>query len=338
MLVLGIETSCDETGVALYDSSCGLLGHLLHSQYELHADYGGIVPELASRNHISKLLPLIQQIFNQTGVLPKEVTGIAYTCGPGLTGALLVGATVGYGMSLGWNIPIIGIHHMEAHLLATMLEPDPPSFPFLALLISGGHSLLVKVQNIGNYCTIGESLDDAAGEVFDKIARLLELPYPGGPSIAKLAQDGNPNRFKFPRPIINKPGFHFSFSGLKTAVSNTWHTLEPNPINRADVARALEEAVVDTLVIRTCQAIKATELKTLVVAGGVSANRRLREKLNVLAEYLNVQVFYPRIEFCTDNGAMVAYTGYRRLRAGQYQKNINVLPRWALDKLEPVLD
>jgi N6-L-threonylcarbamoyladenine synthase len=337
MLILGIETSCDETGVALYDSERGLLAHALHSQIALHAEYGGVVPELASRDHVRKTLPLLREIFRQADVTPHEINGVAYTRGPGLIGALLVGAAIGRSLAWTWNVPAIGVHHMEGHLLAPMLEPEPPAFPFVALLVSGGHSLLVEVVGVGQYRILGESVDDAAGEAFDKTAKLLGLPYPGGPALARLAEQGDPRRFSFPRPMTDRPGCDFSFSGLKTAAINTWRGLEPTPENRADVARAFEEAVVETMAIKCRRALRATGLERLVVAGGVGANRRLRERLRELAAELGGQVFYPRLEFCTDNGAMIAYAGWRRLTAGQGENTVlEVMPRWPLDSLPPV--
>ena len=337
MIVLGIETSCDETGLALYDSERGLLAHVLHSQIALHAEYGGVVPELASRDHVRKTLPLLRGLFQQVGVGPRQVNGVAYTRGPGLIGALLVGAAIGRGLAWAWQVPAIGVHHMEGHLLAPMLEPEPPPFPFVALLVSGGHTLLVRVDGIGQYRILGESVDDAAGEAFDKTAKLLGLPYPGGPALAKLAEQGAPGRFQFPRPMTDRPGCDFSFSGLKTAAINTWRTLEPTAENRADVARAFEEAVVETLAIKCRRALKATRLKRLIIAGGVGANRRLRERLREVTAELGGQVHYPRLEFCTDNGAMIAYAGWRRLAAGQREgMAIEVLPRWPLDSLPAV--
>ena len=338
MIVLGIETSCDETGLALYDSERGLLAHVLHSQIALHAEYGGVVPELASRDHVRKTLPLLRGLFQQAGVGPRQVNGVAYTRGPGLIGALLVGAAIGRGLAWAWQVPAIGVHHMEGHLLAPMLEPEPPPFPFVALLVSGGHTLLVRVDGIGQYRILGESVDDAAGEAFDKTAKLLGLPYPGGPALARLAEQGAaPGRFKFPRPMTDRPGCDFSFSGLKTAAIHTWRTLEPTSANRADVACAFEEAVVETMAIKCRRALQATRLQRLVVAGGVGANRRLRERLRDLAEELGGRVYYPRLEFCTDNGAMIAYAGWRRLVAGQREgEAIEVLPRWPLDSLPAV--
>ncbi len=337
MRVLGIETSCDETGVALYDSEHGLLAHVLHSQVHLHAEYGGVVPELASRDHVRKTLPLLRDLFRQAGVTPGEVQGVAYTRGPGLMGALLVGAAIGRSLAWAWQVPALGVHHMEGHLLAPMLEAQPPEFPFVALLVSGGHSLLVRVNGIGRYQILGESIDDAAGEAFDKTAKLLGLPYPGGPALAKRAEQGTPGRFRFPRPMTDRPGCDFSFSGLKTAAINTWRKLEPTVDNQADVARAFEDAVVDTLAIKCERALQATGLQRLVVAGGVGANQRLRERLRELAEQRGGRVYYPRLAFCTDNGAMIAYAGWRRLAAGQREDAaIEVLPRWPLDHLPAV--
>ena len=339
MIILGLETSCDETGLALYDSERGLLAHVLHSQIALHAEYGGVVPELASRDHVRKTLPLLRRLFQQANVAPHQVDGVAYTRGPGLIGALLVGAAIGRGLAWAWNVPALGVHHMEGHLLAPMLEPDPPAFPFVALLVSGGHTLLVRVDGIGQYHILGESVDDAAGEAFDKTAKLLGLPYPGGPALARLAEQGAPGRFQFPRPMTDRPGCDFSFSGLKTAAINTWRTLEPTAENRAAVARAFEEAVVETLAIKCRRALKATRLKRLIIAGGVGANRRLRERLREMTAELGGQVHYPRLEFCTDNGAMIAYAGWRRLAAGQREDAaIEVLPRWPLDRLPAVVE
>ena len=334
MVILGIETSCDETGLALYDSERGLLAHVLHSQIALHAEYGGVVPELASRDHVRKTLPLLRGLFQQAAIEPRQVSSVAYTRGPGLIGALLVGAAIGRGLAWAWNVPALGVHHMEGHLLAPMLEPDPPALPFVALLVSGGHTLLVRVDDIGQYHILGESVDDAAGEAFDKTAKLLGLPYPGGPALAKLAEQGVPGRFQFPRPMTDRPGCDFSFSGLKTAAINTWRRLEPTAENRADVARAFEEAVVETLAIKCRRALQATRLKRLIIAGGVGANQRLRERLREMTAELGGQVHYPRLEFCTDNGAMIAYAGWRRLAAGQRDSaTIEVLPRWPLDSL-----
>ena len=315
MRVVGIETSCDDTGVAVYDSQQGLLAHAVSSQAALHAPYGGVVPELASRDHVRKLLPLLQQVMAQASTHRANVDGVAYTAGPGLVGALLVGAAVGRSLAYAWNVPAVAIHHIEAHLLAPMLEPDAPPFPFLALLVSGGHTQLISVAKLGCYRILGESLDDAAGEAFDKTASLLGLPYPGGPSLAKLAESGDPDRFDFPRPMTDRPGLDFSFSGLKTHAFYTLQRFGNDPKTRADIARAFEEAVVATLAIKCDRALKATGLQRLIVAGGVAANGRLRDALRKLGRHRRVRAYYPRIEFCTDNGAMVAYAGYRRLQA-----------------------
>lgn len=338
MLVLGIETSCDETGIALYERERGLLAHALYSQVELHAEYGGVVPELASRDHVRKAIPLLRQVFQQAEVCGNDIDGVAYTTGPGLIGALLVGAALGRSLAWTWQVPAIGVHHMEGHLLAPMLEKDPPPFPFIALLVSGGHTLLVKVTTVGRYHILGESLDDAAGEAFDKTAKLLGLPYPGGPALARLAEQGDPDRFSFPRPMTNRPGLDFSFSGLKTYTLNTLQAIGRSPQNDADVACAFEEAVVETLVIKCRRALRQTGISTLVVAGGVGANRRLRERLQRMVGQEQGRVYYPRLEFCTDNGAMIAYTGYRRLAAGQREGLvIRATSRWPLDSLEVVV-
>jgi N6-L-threonylcarbamoyladenine synthase len=327
MLILGIETSCDETGVALYDGDSGLLGHELYSQVELHAEYGGVVPELASRDHVRKLLPLIRQLFAETGVEQRDISGVAYTSGPGLVGALLVGASVGRSLAWSWGVPAVGVHHMEGHLLAPMLEEEAPQFPFVALLVSGGHTLLVEVAGMGRYTILGESLDDAAGEAFDKTAKMLDLGYPGGPALAKLAETGDPKRYRFPRPMTDRPGLDFSFSGLKTYTLNTWHQDGPDDQTRADIARAFEDAVVDTMAIKCRRALQQTGLKRLVIAGGVSANRRLRLRMAEVAEAVGP-------EFCTDNGAMIAYVGYLRLRSGQHEPLMfSARPRWPLEKL-----
>lgn len=335
MLVLGIETSCDETGVALYHGDRGLLAHALYSQIGIHARYGGVVPELASRDHVRKLLPLVRQVIEESGVSSSEIEGVAYTAGPGLVGALLVGAATGRSLAWAWGVPAIGVHHMEGHLLAPMLEPDPPEFPFLALLVSGGHSMIVEVDGIGQYRVLGESIDDAVGEAFDKTATVLGLSYPGGPALAKLALKGNPDRFRFPRPMTDRPGLDFSFSGLKTYALNTWRNSGQTDQDRADIALAFEEAVADTMVIKCRRAVAQTGLKTLVIAGGVGANLRLRERLGVLMESEAGRVCYPRAEFCTDNGAMIAYAGYRRLLAGQSEDlGFKATPRWSLEDLQ----
>ncbi|NCF29292.1 MAG: tRNA (adenosine(37)-N6)-threonylcarbamoyltransferase complex transferase subunit TsaD [Gammaproteobacteria bacterium] len=337
MRVLGIETSCDETGVAVYDSETGLLAHQLHSQAALHAEYGGVVPELASRDHVRKLIPLLHQVLSDAGLDRRGgIDGIAYTAGPGLVGALLVGAAVGRSLAFAWGVPSVAVHHMEGHLLAPMLEPDAPEFPFLALLVSGGHTQLVAVDGVGVYRVLGESLDDAAGEAFDKTATLLGLPYPGGPELAALAEHGDPNRFRFPRPMTDRPGLDFSFSGLKTFAMNTIADAPGDPQTRAAIARAFEEAVVDTLVIKCRRALEHTGLERLVVSGGVGANRRLRQSMGVLADKLSVAVHYPRIEFCTDNGAMVAYAGCQRLLAGADEPlAFDARARWPLESLLP---
>lgn len=342
MRVLGIETSCDETGVAIYDSEKGLLADTLYSQVEMHAEYGGVVPELASRDHVRKLLPLLKETFAIAGLETGDVDAIAYTAGPGLIGALMVGASTGRSMAMAWGIPAIGVHHMEGHLLAPMLEETPPTFPFVALLVSGGHTQLVKVEGIGQYQLLGESLDDAAGEAFDKAAKMLGLDYPGGPEIAKHAQKGDRSRFRFPRPMVDRPGMDMSFSGLKTFTLNTAndHRDEQGKIDQQtiyDIASAFEEAVVDTLAIKCRRALQGTGFKQLVIAGGVSANSRLRERLGEMVNKERAALFYARPEFCTDNGAMIAFAGCQRLLAGQ-QSDLTILaqPRWPLDTLESI--
>lgn len=337
MRVLGIETSCDETGIAIYDDEQGLLSHTLYSQVKLHADYGGVVPELASRDHVRKIVPLIKQALKDADTTADELDGVAYTKGPGLIGAILVGACVGRSLALSWNKPAVGVHHMEGHLLAPMLEDDAPEFPFVALLVSGGHSMLVDVKGIGEYEVLGESVDDAAGEAFDKTAKLMGLDYPGGPRLAKLAQKGESGCYKFPRPMTDKPGLNFSFSGLKTFAANTIAAEPDDEQTRANIARAFEEAVVDTLGIKCKRALKQTGYNRLVIAGGVSANQRLRESLAEMMTAVNGEVFYPRGEFCTDNGAMIAYAGLQRLKAGQFEGlEVKGQPRWPLDTLPPV--
>jgi len=337
MRVLGIETSCDETGVAVYDGAGGLLAHALHSQIALHARYGGVVPELASRDHVRKLLPLVHKVLKDSAIYPGKVDGVAYTAGPGLVGALLVGALTARSMAWAWNVPAIAVHHMEGHLLAPMLEAEPPGFPFIALLVSGGHTLLVEVGGVGQYRVLGDSVDDAVGEAFDKTAKLLGLPYPGGPALAELARQGDPARYRFPRPMTDRPGLDFSFSGLKTFALNTWRESAQGAQERADIARAFEEAVVDTLMIKCRRALAETGIGRLVVAGGVGANQRLRERLTDLMQHEGGRVFYPRPEFCTDNGAMIACAGYQRLQAGRTEDlAVRVLPRWSLEELEAV--
>ncbi|HHB92889.1 MAG TPA: tRNA (adenosine(37)-N6)-threonylcarbamoyltransferase complex transferase subunit TsaD [Thioploca sp.] len=333
MLILGIETSCDETGVAIYDSKQGLLGHELYSQVELHAKYGGVVPELASRDHVRKLIPLIKQLITKINIKPNDINGIAYTAGPGLIGALLVGATVGRSLAWAWQIPAIGVHHLEGHLLATMLESSVPSFPFLTLLVSGGHTQLIQVTAMGQYSLLGESVDDAAGEAFDKTAKLLGLGYPGGPALAKLATRGNPETFHFSRPMTKQSGLNFSFSGLKTQVLTTWQSQKYKDEQvKADIARAFEDAVIDTLIIKCKRAIKQTNLDSLVIAGGVGANQRLRECMAIFTEQIGIKLFYPRSIFCTDNGAMIAYAGAWHLMQGQCESlEFSAHPRWPLE-------
>ena len=337
MRVLGIETSCDETGIAIYDEEQGLLSHQLYSQVAVHADYGGVVPELASRDHVRKTIPLIKAALKEANCNKEDIDAIAYTAGPGLVGALLVGTSIGRSLAYAWNKPAIEVHHMEGHLLAPMLEDNIPAFPFVALLVSGGHTMLVQVDNIGEYTILGESVDDAAGEAFDKTAKLLGLDYPGGPRLAKMAEQGVPGRFKFPRPMTNKPGLDFSFSGLKTAAAVTIRSEGDDPQTRADIAHAFQQAVADTLVIKCRRALIETGVNQLVVAGGVSANTYLREKLQALMTDRNGEVFYPRTEFCTDNGAMIAFAGMQRLKAGQtVGLSIKAKPRWPLDTLVSV--
>lgn len=337
MNVLGIETSCDETGVAVYDSAAGLRAHAVYSQIALHAEYGGVVPELASRDHVRKLVPLIRQTLKEAGLSLGDIDGVAYTAGPGLVGALLVGAAVARALAFGLDVPAIGVHHMEGHLLAPLLEHDPPAPPFVALLVSGGHTQLVEVRRLGEYRLLGETLDDAAGEAFDKTAKLMGLPYPGGPQLAALAAGGTPGRFVFPRPMTQKPGLDFSFSGLKTQVLMAWQGSDRSEAARADIARGFEEAVVDTLAIKCARALDATGCRTLVVAGGVGANRRLRETLHDITRTRDGRVCFPRPELCTDNGAMIAFAGALRLAAGQCGgADVAVRPRWDMETLPPL--
>jgi len=338
MIVLGIETSCDETGVALYQVGKGLLVQRLYSQIPIHAPYGGVVPELASRDHIRKLLPMIEATLAEAGLAGKDLAGVAYTAGPGLIGALLVGAMVAEGLAFGWGIPAIAVHHMEAHLLAVMLEEPAPAFPFVALLVSGGHTMLVDVSAPGVYRVLGQTLDDAAGEAFDKTAKLLGLPYPGGPALAELATHGQANHFDFPRPMLKRPGLEFSFSGLKTAVMLAVReaaVLGPlSESTRANIAKSFEEAVVETLVAKSMRALTQAGYSTLVVAGGVGANKSLRAALLAKTAANGARVFYPRPEFCTDNGAMVAHAGVLRLQAGHVSTGeVIARPRWELDEL-----
>lgn len=338
MRVLGLETSCDETGVALYDSGKGLLADALFSQIDLHRVYGGVVPELASRDHVKRMLPLIRQVLADAGCSASDIDGIAYTAGPGLVGALLVGASCAQALSFAWGIPAVGVHHMEGHLLAPMLEEQPPEFPFVALLVSGGHTQLVRVDGIGRYELLGESLDDAAGEAFDKTAKLIGLDYPGGPEIARLASSGTPGRFLFPRPMTDRPGLDFSFSGLKTFALNTWQACkaagDEGQQTRCDISLAFQQAVVATLAIKCKRALKHTGLRRLVIAGGVSANLALRQALESMVGEIRGQVFYARPRFCTDNGAMIAYAGCQRLLAGQHEgPAITVHARWPMESL-----
>ena len=332
MRILGIETSCDETGIAIYDSDKGLLANQLHSQARLHEAYGGVVPELASRDHIRRIAPLLAAALREAGLEPAGIDGVAYTAGPGLIGALLVGTGVGRSLAYAWGVPAVAVHHMEAHLLAVNLEEDRPDYPFLALLVSGGHTQLLEVRAAGDYTMLGESLDDAAGEAFDKTAKLLGLGYPGGPLLSALAERGRAGRYTFPRPMTGKPGLDFSFSGLKTAVALAVNELEDGDEQaRADAARAFVEAVVDSLAIKCERAIKQTGINRLVAAGGVSANLQLREKLKGMADETGGRVFYPRPEFCTDNGAMIAYTGYVKISAGRSEPlEFAAYPRWPL--------
>ena len=335
--VLGIETSCDETGVALYDSEAGLLAHALHSQVKLHAEYGGVVPEIASRDHVRKLLPLVNRCLDDAGLGRDDIDAVAYTAGPGLVGALLVGASTGRSLALALGKPALAVHHMEGHLLAPMLEGDPPELPFVALLVSGGHSMLVEVRRIGEYRLLGETLDDAAGEAFDKTAKLLGLGYPGGPALAKLATQGDDDRFRFPRPMTDRPGLDFSFSGLKTHTRNLWLEHNEDPAVAADIAAGFERAVAETMAIKCRRALKQTRARQLVVAGGVGANQRLRATLKRDGEKHGWRVNYPRLEFCTDNGAMIAFAGALRLAAGQHTDTIiSARARWPLDQLDAI--
>lgn len=334
MLILGIETSCDETGIALFDSDKGLLADALYSQVALHAEYGGVVPELASRDHIRKTLPLVKQVMTEAGITARDIDGVAYTAGPGLAGALLVGAGIARSMAYGWGVPAIAVHHMEGHLLAPMLEDNPPEFPFVALLVSGGHSMLVNVEGIGQYQLLGDSLDDAAGEAFDKTAKMLGLSYPGGPAVARLAEQGEAGRYTFPRPMTDRPGLDFSFSGLKTYTLNTLEQSDKSEKTKADIACAFETAVVETLSIKCRRALQHTGSSRLVIAGGVSANLKLRQRLQEMVKKEKAQVYYPRLAFCTDNGAMIAFAGCQRLLAGQHEKlEFTAKPRWDLETL-----
>jgi N6-L-threonylcarbamoyladenine synthase len=337
MRVLAIESSCDESAAAVLDSRAGLLAHELFSQIELHRSYGGVVPELASRDHVRRLLPLVERALQRAGTERGELHGVAYTAGPGLIGALLTGAALARSLAYAWALPAIGVHHLEGHLLAPLLEPEPPPFPHLALLVSGGHTLLIEVAGIGRYRVLGASRDDAAGEAFDKSAKLLGLPYPGGPQLAQIAAEGRPGAFTFPRPMLDRAGLEFSFSGLKTAVRHALQGRELTPQLRADVARAVQEAIVDTLIAKALRALEYTGLTALVVSGGVSANRLLRERLSAAAVRAGARVYYPRIEFSTDNAAMIAVAGLKRLEAGQHDDlAVQARAQWPLESLPAV--
>jgi N6-L-threonylcarbamoyladenine synthase len=333
--ILGIESSCDETGIAIYDTEAGLLAHALFSQVELHAEYGGVVPELASRDHVRKALPLIQEVLDQAQLKIDSIDAIAYTAGPGLAGALLVGAAIGRSLAWALNIPSMPINHMEGHLLSPLLEDPAPEFPFISLLVSGGHTMLVDVKGLGDYSLLGESIDDAVGEAFDKTAKLLGMGYPGGPLLAKKAESGTEGRFTFPRPMTNRPGLDFSFSGLKTFAMNTWLDSDQTEQDKADIALAFQTAVVDTLEIKCRRALKETGRTRLVVAGGVSANIALRTKLDAMPK---IEVFYPAMKFCSDNGAMIAFAAGMRAKAMEKTNDagFNVQPRWSLESCEPL--
>ncbi len=339
MRVLGIETSCDETGVAVFDDRRGLLAHQVYSQFGIHADFGGVVPELASRDHIRKLLPMIRQVLGEAGISLEELDGIAYTEGPGLIGALMVAAAVARGLGFATGLPVVGVHHLEGHLLSPMLEEPAPPLPFVALLVSGGHTMLVEVADVGRYRVLGETLDDAAGEAFDKTAKLLGLPYPGGPELARLAENGRPGRFEFPRPLLDRPGCDFSFSGLKTAVMYAVRDTDLDDQVRADIALAFQAAVVETLIAKCLRAMEQTAIPRLVVAGGVSANRELRTRLAQTVGEEGGEVYFPRPEFCTDNGAMIAYAGLLRLRHDVGEEHtLAARARWSLADLRAPQD
>ena len=337
MIVLGIETSCDETGIASYDSDNGLLAHALFSQVEIHAEYGGVVPEIASRDHVRKLLPLINQCLREAGLTRTDIDAVAYTAGPGLIGALLVGTATGRSIAMALGVPGLAVNHMEGHLLAPMLEEEHPVVPFVALLVSGGHTMLVEVRAIGEYRILGETLDDSAGEAFDKTAKLLGLGYPGGPALARLAEKGDAGRFSFPRPMTDRPGLDFSFSGLKTHTRNLWLKLEQDDKTQADIAAGFQQAVVDTLLIKCRRAMQQTRAQQLVIAGGVGANLSLRQTLQQAGKKYGWKVSYPRLEFCTDNGAMIAFAGCQRLMAGQHTGPVlQAFARWPIDQLPPL--
>ncbi len=337
MRVLALESSCDESAVAVLDEEAGLLAHELFSQVDLHRAYGGVVPELASRDHVRRLLPLIRTVLDKASIAPAQIQGVAYTAGPGLIGALLTGAALARSLAFAWGVPSIGVHHLEGHLLAPLLEPDPPPFPHVALLVSGGHTLLIEASGIGRYRTLGASRDDAAGEAFDKTAKLLGLPYPGGPQLAELAAHGRAGAFTFPRPMLDRPGLEFSFSGLKTAVLHALAGRTLSAALRADVARGVEDAIVDTLIAKALRALEETDLAVLVVTGGVSANRTLRTRLAAAVGARGARVYYPRIEFSTDNAAMIAVAGLARLKAGEHDTlAIAARAQWPLESLAPV--
>jgi len=344
MIVLGVESSCDETGLALYDTQRGLLSHALHSQVAMHEEYGGVVPELASRDHIRRAIPLLEQVLNKAGMKPAQVDAIAYTQGPGLAGALLVGSSIACSLGMALDKPVLGVHHLEGHLLSPLLASEPPEFPFVALLVSGGHTQLMRVDGVGQYELLGETLDDAAGEAFDKSAKLLGLGYPGGPAISRLAEFGDPEAYKLPRPMLHSKDLNFSFSGLKTAVLTVVKKSEGAANvceqDKANIARGFVDAIVDVLTAKCLAALKQTGLKRLVIAGGVGANAQLRASLNAAAAKKKFKVYYPELEFCTDNGAMIAFAGAMRLKinpqAAQREYAFNVRPRWPLDELRIV--
>jgi N6-L-threonylcarbamoyladenine synthase len=334
MRVLAIESSCDESAAAVYDDARGLLAHELFSQVELHRIFGGVVPELASRDHVRRLLPLVKSALSRAATLPAQLAGVVYTAGPGLIGALLTGAALGRSLAYAWRIPALGVHHLEAHLLAPLLEPEPPHFPHVALLVSGGHTMLIEVRAVGSYTILGQTRDDAAGEAFDKTAKLLGLPYPGGPELAQLADAGHHGVFVFPRPMLDRPGLEFSFSGLKTAVLHAVRNRELSASVKADIAYGVQEAIVETLVAKSLRALDATGLDTLVVSGGVGANKSLRARLRAAVIGRGGSVFYPRFEFCTDNAAMIAVAGLQRLAAGEHAGlAIEARAQWPLEQL-----
>ena len=334
MRVLAIESSCDESAAAVYDDTRGLLSHELFSQVQLHRIFGGVVPELAARDHVRRLLPLVQSALARAATVPTELSGVVYTSGPGLIGALLTGAALGRSLAYAWQIPALGVHHLEAHLLAPLLESEPPHFPHVALLVSGGHTMLIEVRAVGRYRILGQTRDDAAGEAFDKTAKLLGLPYPGGPELAQLAEQGRAGVFAFPRPMLDRPGLEFSFSGLKTAVLHAVRNRELTAAVKADIAYAVQEAIVETLVAKALRALEVTGLDTLVVSGGVGANKSLRARMRAAVALRGGSVFYPRFEFCTDNAAMIAVAGLKRLAAGQHAElAIEARAQWPLDAL-----